>query len=150
MKLLIQVLTVLLLTSCSLFKGQKDQIESVKLARTGCYGKCPIYQVTINRDGSILYKGDMFVEHIGTYNVNVDFDFQKFEDLVEASDFFNLQERYMEDVTDIPACGVTVKTGSREKSVLENGGGPRELKVIQKEIDKLLSNADDADWKKVK
>ncbi len=150
MRLLIQILTVLLLTSCSLFKGQKEQVEYVKLSRTGCYGKCPVYQITVNRDGSILYKGDMFVEHIGSYNVDVNFDFQVFETLVEESDFFNLQDRYLENVADIPVCGVTVKTGLREKSVLDNGIGPRELKMFQKEIDKLLLNAEDAVWTKLK
>lgn len=149
MRLLIQILTVLLLTSCSLVKGQKEQIESVKLSRTGCYGKCPVYQITVNRDGSILYNGDMFVEHIGAYNVDVNFDFQVFEDLVETTDFFNLQDRYLENVADVPVCGVTVQTNSRKKSVLDNGIGPRELKVFQKEIDKLLSSAEDAVWTKV-
>ena len=150
MRLLIQVLTVLLLTSCSLFKGQGEQIESISLARSGCYGKCPVYQITLNRDGSVLYKGDMFVEHIGSYNVDVEFDFQKFEDLVKTSDFFNLEDKYIENVADVPSCGITVKTGSRIKSVVDNGIGPEELRVFQKEIDKVISNSEDIVWRKIK
>lgn len=150
MRLLIQVLTVLLLTSCSLFKGQDEQIESISLARSGCYGKCPVYQITLNRDGSVLYKGDMFVEHIGSYNVDVEFDFQKFEDLVKTSDFFNLEDKYIENVADVPSCGITVKTGSRIKSVVDNGIGPEELRVFQKEIDKVISNSEDIVWRKIK
>ena len=150
MRLLIQVLTVLLLTSCSLFKGQDEQIESISLSRSGCYGKCPVYQITLNRDGSVLYKGDMFVEHIGSYNVDVEFDFQKFEDLVKTSDFFNLEDKYIENVADVPSCGITVKTGSRIKSVVDNGIGPEELRVFQKEIDKVISSSENIVWKKIK
>ncbi len=150
MRILIQILTVLLLTSCSLFKGQDDQIESISLSRSGCYGKCPVYQITLNRDGSILYKGNMFVEHIGSYSVETDFDFQKFEELVKTSDFFNLEDSYMEDVADIPSCGVTVRTGSKVKSVVDNGIGPRELRVFQKEIDKVISDSKEVIWKKIK
>ena len=149
MKLLLKLLTIVLLTSCSLFKGQQEQIESISLSRSGCYGKCPVYNVSLNRDGSVTYKGDMFVEHIGLYNVDVDFDFQVLENLVKTSDFFNLEDRYIENVTDIPVCGVTVKTTSRSKSVVDNGIGPRELKVLQKEIDKIISNSEDAVWVKV-
>lgn len=150
MRLLLQILTLLMLTSCSLFKGQKEQIESISLSRSGCYGKCPVYQVTLNRDGSILYKGDMFVEHIGTYNVEAEFDFQHFENLVNTSDFFNLEDSYIENVADIPVCGVTVRTTSKVKSILDNGIGPQELRYFQKEIDKVLSNSENAIWKKVK
>lgn len=150
MRLLIQVLTVLLLTSCSLFKGQDEQIESISLSRSGCYGKCPVYQITLNRDGSVLYKGDMFVEHIGSYNVDVEFDFQKFEDLVKTSDFFNLEDKYIENVADVPSCGITVKTGSRIKSVVDNGIGPEGLRVFQKEIDKVISNSENIVWRKIK
>lgn len=149
MKLLFQLITLLLLTSCSLFKGQEEQIESISLSRSGCYGKCPVYQVTFNRDGSILYKGDMFVEHIGTYNVSTDFDFQSLEDLVNTSDFFNLEDRYIENVTDVPVCGVTVRTTLKTKSVVDNGIGPQKLRYFQKEIDKVLSSSENAVWKKV-
>lgn len=131
-------------------KGQKEQIESISLSRSGCYGKCPVYQITVNRDGSVLYKGDMFVEHIGSYEVDVDVDFQKLEDLVETSDFFNLDERYIESVADIPVCGVTVRTTSKVKSVIDNGIGPQELRFFQKEIDKILSKSENAVWKKTK
>lgn len=149
MKLLLKILTIVLLTSCSLFKGQQEQIESISLSRSGCYGKCPVYNVTLNRDGSVMYKGDMFVEHIGSYNVGVEFDFQTLENLVKTADFFNLEDRYIEDVADIPVCGVTVKTTLKSKSIIENGIGPRELKTLQKEIDKIISNSEDAVWEKV-
>jgi len=151
MKFLLKILSVLILTSCSLFnKGQQEQIESISLSRSGCYGKCPVYQVTINRDGSVEYKGDMFVDHIGTYNVEVDVDFQKFEDLVKTTDFFNLEDRYIESVADIPVCGVTVRTTSKVKSIVDNGIGPQKLKFFQREIDKVISNSENAVWKKVK
>lgn len=91
----------------------------------------------------------MFVEHIGTYNVEAEFDFQHLENLVNTSDFFNLEDSYIENVADIPVCGVTVRTTSKVKSILDNGIGPQELRYFQKEIDKVLSNSENAVWKKV-
>ena len=38
----------------------------VRLRRSGCYGKCPSYAVTIRDDGAVEFKGERFVAAAGT------------------------------------------------------------------------------------
>src|SRR6187399_997755 len=35
------------------------------LERTGCYGECPVYRLTVNSDGSVVYVGTRWVKVLG-------------------------------------------------------------------------------------
>ena len=41
-------------------------VFDVRLRRSGCYGKCPSYAVTIRGDGAVEFKGERFVAATGT------------------------------------------------------------------------------------
>lgn len=148
MKIFYLALITLLLSSCSLFKSKTETIESVSMSRSGCYGKCPIYTVKVFKDGSVTYEGKMFVDHIGSYSLTKKVNFQELENLVEQTDFFKLEDRYMLEIADIPSCGVTVTTNEKVKSVLENGEGPLGVKKIQGFLDTFLKNTTEDDWLK--
>ncbi len=42
------------------------------LERTGCYGECPVYRLTVNSDGSVVYVGTRWVKVLGrqVYNIS--------------------------------------------------------------------------------
>src|SRR6187402_3273520 len=35
------------------------------LERTGCYGECPVYRLTVNSDGTVVYVGTRYVKVLG-------------------------------------------------------------------------------------
>src|SRR6476620_2929455 len=76
----------------------------VSLERTACYGRCPIYKVTVLRDGTVLWEGERFVKVTGKATAKV--SVSVIMDLAKAfakADFFALQDRYTNrDVTDHP------------------------------------------------
>jgi hypothetical protein len=41
------------------------------LARTGCYGSCPSYEVEVHGDGTVLYEGRSFVAITGSHRASV-------------------------------------------------------------------------------
>ena len=51
-----------------------DQLKSMVIAfeRTGCYGTCPAYKLTINGDGRVEYNGIRYVKAIGKKSGTVD------------------------------------------------------------------------------
>lgn len=149
MRIIIGLILSVFLFSCNILNKQEDNIESVSLSRSGCYGKCPVYTVTLFRDGSVKYTGKMFVDFIGNYTLNRKVDFSQLENLVNEADFFNLDNKYMSRITDSPSCGVSVKTNKLSKSVLENGEGPIKLKMIQGYIDTFIKETPKENWIKV-
>ena len=44
----------------------KEKMElSLKMERSGCYGQCPIYDLTIQPDGNVLFEGKYWTTTIG-------------------------------------------------------------------------------------
>lgn len=41
--------------------------DYIKMQRTMCYGNCPVYNVTVDKEGNVIYNGEMFVYKSGQH-----------------------------------------------------------------------------------
>jgi uncharacterized protein DUF6438 len=122
----------------------------ITLERTGCYGMCPIYKVSISADGAVVFEGNRFVKKVGTTRSAIS-DAQIRELLVvsEKINYFELSDQYMtpEDgckqwLTDHPSAITSITRNGKSKSV-KHYYGCRGLDVL-KELEKLEQAIDDA------
>src|SRR5436190_20985122 len=47
---------------------------TIRMERTGCYGSCPAYTVTIHGDGAVEYDGKRHVKESGTQKARLELD----------------------------------------------------------------------------
>ena len=119
----------------------KDQITEVTLERTGCFGTCPIYKVTVRRDGTISYNGKQYVELKGAYEGTV-YGFDRLAQLIIASGYFKLKDNYASNATDLPSAVTTVVAKGQRKTITNYGDfGPVELWGVEMAIDGMLKGA---------
>jgi len=84
------------------------------LERSGCFGHCPVYKLTLRDDGSATYIGYSSVPKIGTFVAQI--NFWSFLDIVEPYDPWSLKD----DVArckDAPTLTITMARGSETRSV---------------------------------
>jgi hypothetical protein len=115
------------------------EIESVSLRRGACYGPCPIYQVTLRRDGTATWHGDTFSQRLGDYRGEVfEEDFVKLAGFIEQSGFFEWADRYEVEVTDNPEYELEVERGDERRKVVQYATDePRDFWTIATLIDGL-------------
>lgn len=123
------------------------KIEQIGIQRTACFGKCPIYSLIINRDGTFHYHGDEFVKRRGNWHGSVEWsDLEKVLRYAAESDYFDLADLYGDNTTDLPGTFTLVKTSTRKKVIYDYGNlGPARLVALEDMIDHLL---DGAKWKR--
>ena len=119
------------------------KFQEIILKRGPCYGPCPVYSVTIHNDGSVEWKGDLFVKEEGprTWSISQ----KKIDALDKAIDkvkFMELRDKYDEyEVTDHPDATITVKfkEGTKKKVYHYFGDSsvPRVLEWLEIKIDKI-------------
>lgn len=130
-------------------KGQKggEQIMEVSLERGACYGTCPVYKVTLKRDGTAIYEGKRFVERQGTYTGNI-YSFDRLAQFIEAEGYFKLKDDYSINVTDLSTTTTSVvRAGGQRKTISDYAGaGPIELWAIETAIDGVVAHTK---WQKV-
>ena len=114
---------------------------SISLRRSGCFGSCPSYTVTVSTSG-IVFDGGYYVVAQGKHNAVV--DAKKVRDLAKrfvAADFFSMDEKYVASVTDNPTYGLSIDIDGREKKVEdyvgEWEGMPAVIGDLENELDKF-------------
>lgn len=117
----------------------------IKLARTACFGACPVYSLTINGDGAVIYEGKDYVRIKGVKEATVapeviDLLLQAFE---EAA-YFTLNDSYSGfGKSDMPSAITSISIGDNTKSVkhyLGDSSAPKKLTDLENKIDELVNS----------
>ena len=113
--------------------------ELASIKRTACYGKCPIYRLTILDNGQVIYEGKQFVEKIGTYAglLNSE-DVETILKKAKETSYFELEDAYDVPIADFPTCVTSVTKAGKTKRVMNKQGAPASLKKFETYLDSLL------------
>jgi hypothetical protein len=119
---------------------------NIRLERTSCFGECPVYSVTIDAHGNVVYDGQNFVRIKGRQSDRI--PVTKVRSLLDTADrigFFDLDTQYRTirnpdgsvsgTITDLPTTFVTVTSAGRSKRVEDYFGTPKALRGFEREID---------------
>jgi hypothetical protein len=115
----------------------------ITLERTICCGRSPVYKLTIFGDGSVAYNGLEFVATTGRHAAIVSED--KIRQLIAAfkkARFFSLNNSYVEFMgIEDPFAITSLTINGKKKRVRHYCGdysAPRQLKILEDEIDKIV------------
>jgi Domain of unknown function (DUF6438) len=122
-----------------------ESITEIYLARSGdCGGPCPIYSVTLRKDGTASYVGYENVIRPGRHHGKIDsYYFFRLAWLLDSQGFFQMKNEYPEDgtvIADASEANVGATRDGRKKDVWEyTGEGPIELWGIEMAIDAVVN-----------
>lgn len=118
---------------------------TITLERTACFGTCPVYTVTIDAQGNVVYTGTRFVRLTGQKTGRAPVArVAAILKLAEKIRFFDLNDRYLEirhpdgsmsTVTDLPTTFVAITQAGRSKRIEDYVGAPEGLKDLERLID---------------
>lgn len=116
-----------------------DSKVAITLERTGCFGSCPSYSVTVSTEG-IAFDGRGFVVAAGkhTDSVNAD-EVRNLAKRFVAADFYSMAASYRASVTDNPTYVLTIAIDGHKKEVEdyvgEWEGMPAVITELEDEVD---------------
>lgn len=109
------------------------------LTKTPCFGKCPAYTVNVYRSGYATYNGKSHVEKTGEHTASVGTDTMALLlAKAESIGFFDLQDVYDSQVTDLPTTTIVVAAGGRSKQVKARHQVPQQFKDFAAYAEGLL------------
>ncbi len=99
-----------------------DSNIEITLERTGCYGSCPGYRVTLSRAG-IVFDGRGFTVAEGTHIAPLEIDaIRALAQRAVAADFYSLKDEYRAGVTDNPTYVLSLSVDGKRKQVQDYVG----------------------------
>jgi hypothetical protein len=122
--------------------------ERIELERTACFGCCPIYTVSLFRDGKAKYHGEAFVKNEGDFKGSIHISvFGRLCYLLERLHFSELEPEYNAPWTCSPTVYLRVwRAGEAEPTVVKDYGeyGPIDLWGLQQAVDAVANRIE---WK---
>lgn len=146
--MVMRIALVLVITAWTYVAAQAPQVPAdteIRLQRTSCLGSCPIYTVTIDARGLVIYEGDKFVRATGRHTGQIgSAAVAKLLASAERIRFFDLRDAYREieypdgtrsTPTDHPTTIITITINGRTKRVEDYFAPPDALIAFEREID---------------
>lgn len=120
--------------------------ESITLERSPCYGTCPVYRVSLHRDGRAEFEAIKYMPTSGKFTSKVEvYEYGRLCYLLDQLHFMSLDPAYEADWTDDATYTITTTGKDRKKVVKEYGSvGPIELWAMQQAIDSIRQKLE---WK---
>ncbi len=138
--------TILLLSAFLLFTAEKCSQEKYKyseetqieMSKTACFGKCPVYSITIKGNGEATYNGKRFVKVEGEQQRTFPADTinQLFNAFAEA-DLWQYKDEYTDDITDLPTTYLTFQHKGQQKRIKMYYGFPEKLEELTEMVEEL-------------
>ena len=114
---------------------------SITLERSGCYGACPSYAVTVSTKG-IEFDGRGFVVASGKHRDSVDPDqVRAFAEKFVQAGFYSLRNNYAANAMDNPTYRLSIEIDGQKKSVRDYDGAyagmPKIVTKLEDAVDKF-------------
>lgn len=125
--------------------GRVPADTTVELQRGVCYGKCPVYTLTVKADGTVNFIGGEFTETLGEAEGRISEDqvralIREFEN----ADYFALNGDYTTEdcATDHPTVWTALTINGETKGIQHNSGcdSPAQLSVLEDRIDEIVGS----------
>ena len=156
MKYLLHILPLFLLLSCDASKKAQETdtttqtdpalVEStmIKMTKGPCFGRCPVYSLTIDGTGNANLTAQKFMDIEGFFARTL--EKEEVTDLVNAfldANFWGFEDEYTGNITDLPTTVITFSHDGKTKEVTAYYNIPDELVAL---IDKVHAIAMDKAW----
>ncbi|MEP7049721.1 MAG: DUF6438 domain-containing protein [Pseudomonadota bacterium] len=114
------------------------------LERTGCYGECPVYRLTVSSDGSVVYVGTRWVKAIGMKQYKIsDAQLAELRAAFDRANFAQLHDYDRVENTDDDWVLLSFYRGATPKRVRHYHGdnsAPLALSVLEDEFDRIVGS----------
>ena len=115
------------------------------LERTGCYGECPVYRLTVNSDGSVVYVGTRWVKVLGRQEYRLtEAQLAELDAAFDRANFLRLRDYDRVENTDDDWDHVSYRRGPVVKRVRHYHGdnsAPAALGALEDDFDRIVDSA---------
>jgi len=118
----------------------------ITLERTACYGTCPVYNLTIHGNGTVVYEGKRFVNITGIRTITIsDGEVRQLISEFETIDYFSLNDNYTQKIaTDMPSATTSISVNGKTKTISHYHGdtsAPTVLILLEDKIDEIVNSS---------
>lgn len=140
----VSLIAVFLIISCSTTKNVDELTEQdlvIKMEKEGCFGKCPVYSLSIYKGGYTVFVGTENTFKLGTHALTLSKD--KYKELMaefKSADLFQYEDYYETKIPDLPTVKIYYKEKDREKTIVGKRERPEAVHKLQFQLEQIAES----------
>lgn len=122
---------------------ENKSFKEITFRTTACFGRCPIFKITINENGLTYYEATKFNALSGNFKTQLDeFTIEHLNSFISYLSLEELPEKYADIATDLPTSYLSITySDNKEKHFRDYGRiGPFQLHALYNYLFKLRKN----------
>ncbi|HMQ48575.1 MAG TPA: DUF6438 domain-containing protein [Saprospiraceae bacterium] len=123
----------------ALTSGEKDKL--FEMSKGPCYGRCPVFTLTIYEKGLATYRGERNTDRLGLYVKKLDKDqLERLTREFERANLWQYRDVYQGDIPDMQSVSITIYDGSKKKTVSGKEVRPNAVKWLESLMDQIANS----------
>jgi hypothetical protein len=110
------------------------------LEKGPCYGRCPVFTLTLYDNNIAIYEGKRFTDKEGTWMRKLDKgEIASLREKFRVADFFNLPRVYPSRIPDMATVTITYHEEGRSWTVMGKEGRPEAVLGLEQDLDNIAN-----------
>ncbi len=143
LKIIATLFFMMVLLSCNRHVSIKENEITAKkiqklvsLSKSSCFGKCPVYHLTIYSDGLAILESKVNLEKLGVFHTQLSAEqLEKIKKKISTVDWKNTKSHYIKNIPDLPTSTLSFyKDDSTWQKIESNSTMTTELEALHSEL----------------
>jgi len=133
----------MLITSCgpsaNMTLNPADKV--IEMTKGPCYGRCPVFKLTIYKNGIASYEGERYTDRLGTYVKKLDKG--ELESIIgefKRANMWQFRDTYRGRIPDMQSVSIMYKEGGKSKTVTGKEIRPNAVKWLEAQLDRIANS----------
>ena len=113
----------------------------IEMTKGPCYGRCPVFTLTVYDKGIVSYKGERYTDRLGTYVKKL--EKEEMERLLREfknANIWQYKDAYRGRIPDMQSVSISYYEGSRKKTVTGKEIRPNSVKWLESLLDQVAQS----------
>lgn len=108
-----------------------------------CYGRCPVFNLTIYENGIVTFEGKRFTDREGMYYRKLNKkEISALREKFREADFFSFNRVYPSRIPDMATVSISYNEGDKSATVMGKEGRPEAVMKLENYLDKIANSGE--------
>lgn len=119
----------------------KADEKIIEISKGACFGRCPVYTMTVYGQGLVSYEGKRFTDKVGIYTKQLlEVEYTQLFKAFKDANLWQYQDEYNSRIPDLPMITIHYFNKGSQKKIMGKEGRPETVMGLEKQLDAIVDS----------
>ena len=113
----------------------------IEMSKGPCYGRCPVFTLTVYENGIASYEGERYTDRLGTYVKKLEKgQMERLLGEFKRANVWQFRDSYRGRIPDMQSVTITYREGNKKKTITGKEIRPNAVKWLETQLDQVAQS----------